>query len=423
MDNSININYRVGTSIFCSILLLSIALPTLLTVFKLILLIAIIIIIGFFSVKDTRGHYNQNLVFIAIFYSTLGLIYTIFGLINNNPGAIKTTTVMVVYPLLFTLILFFLRTKEDVLRISRLLIFSGLVVAVIQIVFLLSSYGFISSIISEYFKAAHPENAVLDIETDYLFFTLPNVSSFIFLIPFLTAHILLSLKINYKLIALLTVMTILILLTGRRAFFLSFSISFVFLYFVLIFLRRNFRTNINFKLIVILLIICVMAFPLISYSNLSLEIYTDKIYSIFNFSNNDSNLERVYQFNSLTKEIYKSPFFGHGAGAAADYIRSEDQPWAYELSYIALIFHYGIFGFFIYSIGVLYIIFSLLNISSNRYIDRDIKVFIIAFTTGVISFLVANATNPYLAKFDYMWVLFIPVMIINIYKVDKKRLY
>lgn len=423
MDKSIYINYRLGTSIFCFILILSIALPTLLTIFKLFLLTMIIALILIFSINNKRGYYDRDLILIAIFYSFLGLAYSIFGLTNNNPGAIQTIALMAVYPILFTLISFFLRTKKDVLTISKVLIFSSLIVVIIQVVFLLSAYGFITSIISEYFKAAHPDFAVLDVQSDYFLFTLPNVSSFIFLIPFLSTYILLSLKIDYKLIALLILMTILILLTGRRAFFVSFFISFVFLYFILIFIRENFRTNINFRFLLILLVICIIVFPLISYSDLSLEVYIDKVQSIFNFSDNDSNLERVYQFNSLMKEIYKYPLFGHGAGAVADYIRSDDQPWTYELSYIAFIFHYGIFGFLVYLIGVIFIILSLLNISSKESIDRDVKVFIIAFVTGMISFLIANATNPYLAKFDYVWVLFIPVMIINIYRVDKTKLY
>jgi len=35
------------------------------------------------------------------------------------------------------------------------------------------------------------------------------------------------------------------------------------------------------------------------------------------------------------------------------------------------------------------------------------------YLTGFMSFMIANATNPYLAKFDYMWVFFIPVAIMN----------
>jgi len=47
----------------------------------------------------------------------------------------------------------------------------------------------------------------------------------------------------------------------------------------------------------------------------------------------------------------------------------------------------------------------------------------IAFPTlvGMISFLIGNATNPYLGKFDFMWVIFVPVLIINLYKLENRK--
>ena len=35
--------------------------------------------------------------------------------------------------------------------------------------------------------------------------------------------------------------------------------------------------------------------------------------------------------------------------------------------------------------------------------------------SGLFCFLIINATNPYLASFDYLWVVFLPVAILNAY--------
>lgn len=43
----------------------------------------------------------------------------------------------------------------------------------------------------------------------------------------------------------------------------------------------------------------------------------------------------------------------------------------------------------------------------------------LAVLTGVSGLLIANATNPYLAKFDFMWVLFLPLAIINRHLLEK----
>ncbi len=54
-------------------------------------------------------------------------------------------------------------------------------------------------------------------------------------------------------------------------------------------------------------------------------------------------------------------------------------------------------------------------------VDVEIKAFVISFMVGLVAFLIANTTNPYLGKFDYMWVIFIPVMFIHTYKLEKRR--
>ncbi|MCT7486380.1 hypothetical protein N5T98_04985 [Aliarcobacter cryaerophilus] len=64
----------------------------------------------------------------------------------------------------------------------------------------------------------------------------------------------------------------------------------------------------------------------VSFSGIELQIYIEKFYSI---SSNDSNLVRVYQFRALYEGIANAPLFGSGAGA--EYSRSSEQPWAYEL--------------------------------------------------------------------------------------------
>ncbi len=87
-------------------------------------------------------------------------------------------------------------------------------------------------------------------------------------------------------------------------------------------------------------------------------------------------------------------------------------PWAYELTYVALLFQTGVIGFFFYSVGVIWIFVMGLRMaaSSHRLADQMLAVLV-----GLACFLVANATNPYLAKYDLMWVIFLPVAMINHY--------
>ena len=45
-----------------------------------------------------------------------------------------------------------------------------------------------------------------------------------------------------------------------------------------------------------------------------------------------------------------------------------------------------------------------------------------ASLVGTTCFLIASASNPYLEKFDFLWVLFFPVAIIHVDAVDARRL-
>jgi hypothetical protein len=108
--------------------------------------------------------------------------------------------------------------------------------------------------------------------------------------------------------------------------------------------------------------------------------------------------------------IVGAPLFGSGAGAAADYVRSFDTPWAYELTYVSFVFQYGFFGFLIYASGIIYLVRQLILLI-NRNGRSSFEFY---FLSGFIGFMLANATNPYLSSFDCMWIIFIPYAIINI---------
>ena len=38
----------------------------------------------------------------------------------------------------------------------------------------------------------------------------------------------------------------------------------------------------------------------------------------------------------------------------------------------------------------------------------------VAILTGACTFLIANATNPYLETYDYLWVIFLPLAVVNV---------
>jgi hypothetical protein len=122
---------------------------------------------------------------------------------------------------------------------------------------------------------------------------------------------------------------------------------------------------------------------------------------------------RSLQFNALIDAWAKSPVFGAGAGAAgATYVRDPSQPWAYELSYVALLYQTGLVGLLIYASGIAWIFWTGIRMIRSGH-PLGLRLFPVLI--GMAAFLVGNATNPYLAKFDYLWVIFLPVAYINLW--------
>jgi hypothetical protein len=95
------------------------------------------------------------------------------------------------------------------------------------------------------------------------------------------------------------------------------------------------------------------------------------------------------------------------------------QPWSYELSYIALLYHTGLCGLGLYAAGVVWIFFTGWRIirSGHPLAQRLIPVLV-----GTACFLIANATNPYLEKYDYMWVIFLPLAYVNLWLLRERPL-
>ena len=120
---------------------------------------------------------------------------------------------------------------------------------------------------------------------------------------------------------------------------------------------------------------------------------------------------RTSQFSALVSGWLENPIFGAGHGTSVRVIRSNEQPYAYELSYLALLFHTGLVGFLLYASGVIWIFYNGVRLiqSGDELAKRGLPVYV-----GTACFLIANATNPYLEKFDYMWVIFLPLAFINV---------
>ena len=133
----------------------------------------------------------------------------------------------------------------------------------------------------------------------------------------------------------------------------------------------------------------------------------------FRFDSDVVAMSRRDQFVALVGGWLEQPVFGSGHGAPAPgVIRSIETPWAYELTYVALLYHAGIVGVVAYGSGLLWMFITARRIAATGWSQAP---YLISTLVGLSSFLLANATNPYLEKYDSIWVLFMPVAFINVW--------
>jgi O-antigen ligase len=147
--------------------------------------------------------------------------------------------------------------------------------------------------------------------------------------------------------------------------------------------------------------------------------FVDMVASGFRFNSDAVAMSRRDQFMALVNGWLQHPAFGSGHGAPAPgVIRSIEMPWSYELTYVALLYHTGIVGLVAYGAGLGWIFLKARRIAATGWSQAP---YLVATLVGTASFVLANATNPYLEKYDSIWVVFMPIAFINLWLTETRR--
>jgi hypothetical protein len=392
---------RIFKLLVLILLLGAIVLPTALSEIKAVILVFSVLAAGYLLLRE-KIKIPQEFALLWLLYPVLGLGWSLYGLAMGNPGAIRVLTVMVLYPLALPIIAFCYRPEYDD-GIFRVLRVAAWILVLLNLAYILGSLAG-GGVVVDWMLALFGDNAMVDDATDYFKFTLPNISSLLFLIPcFFVALISGYSKAKFLDAVLIFFMILIGVLSGRRALFLALIMGPFLAYIFTLGVREQASGVTRYKgMIALGLVLFFAVASFVSFERSTF--YVDQFFSIFDFSENASNVERRLQFASLHDGWRDAPLFGAGAGAAAGYSRSQEQPWAYELSYVAFVFQYGLIGFLLYAAGIIFLAHRLILFVKHEGRSS----FSFCILSGVIAFLVANATNPYLSKFDFMWVVFLP---------------
>lgn len=409
----------LGNKLICIFFFLMLILPASFQVPRGVLLLIILFFCAYSNPLSTFK-YDKTLLFIGLINIFFSFLFIVNGIIRSAPGAIPVSTVYVIWPILYFFIIGLSDDKLKLLPILRTIIYGGLGATTLILIFIINNFiGFPINITylakSQDFSIWWGLGAV---ELNSM-----NLATVLYVFVFVFALLLMPSKLNNLckknfLRFTLFICLVLLFISSRRAFWIVCAISPI----IILLLLKFSGINLNLKRFVIPgVIFFSILFVFFGFLALDNDNLVTELSSSFEFDNPEaeSNYLRKEQYTALMNGWEENTIFGAGLGAAAKgSVRDINSPWAYELSYIALLFQTGIIGFCIYTLSVFWIIIKSIKLCrrSNNYV-----VYLIPQIAGMICFLLANASNPYLAKFDYLWTIFLPVATINALQLDFKH--
>ena len=368
---------------------------------------------------------------LTLFFSVFGFVLVLRGLLIESPGAAKMSGVYVVWPFIYLMLVAGVVHMRVLRSLQRTIVFSACFIGLLAILYFLSQLKFIPDI--PYFNSLLSDDDVgIGFYEGYIRMALPGVNSLSFIVPFLmTAVVVRSLRPKEKIIsawwlwAALILSAFVVIVCGRRAVVLVTLLTPA-LILVFCFLQPPTEKTLVMGSLrrfvaAMFLGICLLALLVRPLYSITLEGFFDRFSAGFDFSAtsaDNSPDERRQQYFALERGWLEHPIFGAGLGEPAfGSVRSQDTPWAYELSYLALLFQTGLVGLAAYTSGVAWIYWMGAKIVRRGGLWAQMM---LPLLVGMTCFLIANATNPYLAKFDGLWTIFLPLAAINLWLVERR---
>jgi hypothetical protein len=378
----------------------------------------LIILIGAVYIICTSGFYlHKQVVLISIFCFTVSLYSLVIGLVNSNPGLLSVWKLFLLWPIIYLLLISIIKNNLIALTLFKIIILAAAFAVMLQMASL--SVGFLG-----YETQAENALRIFGVEIgpylQSIEYSANNLNTVIYAFPFLLTLFLmrniniLDTKIWDGLIAIVLIMTFVsCILSGRRAFWLLILISPFYYYLIVYFVEMD-KNKIK-SLITTFILVCIVCLVVIIIANYSIrvEIIPGMLEKHF-----PVRYEQIY---GLLLSWYDSPIFGNGLGAvASEYIRNPGAPWEYELTYLSLLQQVGLMGLAVYLLSVIWLVITSVKIMR---VNEKSRVYLYPTIVAMLGYLTINATNPYLMKFDYLWVLFLPLALVNYYFYEQRNRY
>lgn len=371
-----------------------------------VVLLAIAVVAVLFQAVRGRLSLRSRFVLPVVFYVALGGAYVLYGVVRGNPGAWPSATVYVAWPLAYLFLALGITEPTHLRSLFRVMVAAGIAIGGYGCAYVLAKEGRLPGWVLSlpidqgqiYYSPAPGQTTA----------SFTSLSTLLFLLPFLITLLITWPKDRPRPVRAFWVFTAAALcltlaaLSARSALVLSFVVTPVV---ILLVARWSVRWIVPAVMSTLGLLVVVAGF------HVRIGSVVSSVTNSFNASSDVSAQIRSTEIQALLTGFNSHPIFGAGLGAVApDFIRDPQHPWAYELSYLALLFNVGIVGVALYGIGVAWASRRALQLRRDPVLGAYVAPVMVGFAT----FLIGDITNPYLAKFDSLWVLFFPLALLNV---------
>lgn len=391
--------------------------PTKYTDFKSVLLA--VVLVGLIVAVCTGRVLLRTPVVVGVFLMvSCGLAWTLYGATRLNPGAFQVASVYVVWPIVYLLLAASIVTIATVQSLFRTMVYCTAAIGVYGSAYILSAAGYLPSIIAEY---AVDQSQVFTPKYGLLSgASMTTLAPLGFLVPFGFALLATwpqaktPIISRFWLILALCAAAALALLSGRRGLLVSIALAPIVTLVIVVIIRRKASGLVTGKPILWLVIVFLIGMTgSILFSIGPLNHLYGYIVELENQSGQSDSI-RSAQIGMIWDAFADKPFFGHGFGATLpDMVRDPYKPWEFEATYFSLLYSTGIIGFVIY-LGAVVVPMSSVVVEIYRDFSGVITPYAIPVLVGEVCFLIGASVNPTLTKFDALWVLFAPIVLLNV---------
>jgi O-antigen ligase len=361
----------------------------------------------------------------GIFYFILGLIFTFYGFLTDAPGTWYLAAIYVAFPVVYLTFVSGITSFELIRKIESAIVVAGIAFSFYVIIY--AAWALKRFPDSLFFKLDAQQN--IGIAHGWIQMRLYAISGLVFFIPYVVAALCvfpnsaLPVVRRRGLWVGLFVGFVAAVLSGRKALLIAITISPVLALVFRQFLPESVRRGSTRRVWGVMAILAVAVVGgggfLQATGRFDFSQIFDVIAAGFKFSNDADANERSKQFLALLGEWAERPLFGWGWGQGARAISRSARPWEYELQYVLLLFSTGLIGAIAYISGVVWIFVTGLRLIRSGEKGAD---HMVPFLVGLACILLANATNPYLPAFGNLWMLFLPISLINYWLLRRERI-